>query len=53
LHLGKKTPCAITGVCHNYECYAPERQCGKLLIIENERIPGRITVLLIGEELGY
>ena len=51
--LGKKTPCAITGVCDNYACYAPERQCGKLLIIENEKIPGRITVVMIGEALGY
>lgn len=52
-HLGKKTPCATTGACDNYACEAPERQCGKLLIIENEKIPGRITVVMIGETLGY
>lgn len=52
-HLGRKTPCVATGICHNYECHAPERQCGKLLIIENEKIPGRITVVLIGEALGF
>lgn len=51
--LGKKTPCAVTGRCDNYNCYAPERQCGKVLIIENEKIPGRITVVMIGEELGF
>lgn len=50
--LGKKTPCA-EGECRNYECHAPERQCGKLLIIENEKIPGRMTVVTIGETLGY
>ncbi len=52
-HLGRKTPCAETGVCRTYECHAPERQCGKLLIIENEKIPGRMTLVLIGETLGF
>jgi L-lactate utilization protein LutB len=52
-HLGRKTPCAETGVCQTYECHAPERQCGKLLIIENEKIPGRMTLVLIGETLGF
>jgi hypothetical protein len=51
--LGRKTPCASDGVCRNYECYPPERQCGKVLIIEKEGIPGRITLVLIGESLGY
>jgi hypothetical protein len=51
--LGKQTPCAITGRCDNYACAAPERQCGKVLIIENEKIAGRITVVLIGRALGY
>ncbi|HET9469461.1 MAG TPA: lactate utilization protein [Usitatibacter sp.] len=51
--LGKRTPCAITGRCDPYNCDAPERQCGKVLIIENEKIPGRITLVLVGQELGY
>ncbi len=53
LSLGKKTPCAVTGRCDNYNCYLPERQCGKVLIIESEKQPGRITVVMIGEALGY
>lgn len=52
-HLGKKTPCAHDGVCRNYECHAPERQCGKLLIIEAEKIPERMTVVMVGESLGF
>lgn len=52
-HLGKHTPCAVTGECDNYNCYLPDRQCGKVLIIEAEKIPGRITVVMIGEALGY
>lgn len=51
--LGKRTPCAVTGQCDNYACSGPDRQCGKVLIIEQEKIPGRITVVLIGERLGY
>src|SRR6267378_4154152 len=51
--LGKSTPCAVTGRCDNEACRGPERQCGKILIIENEKIAGRITVVLIGEALGF
>jgi hypothetical protein len=51
--LAKQTPCALTGRCDNYNCHPPDRQCGKVLIIESEKIPGRITVVMIGEELGY
>ena len=51
--LEKSTPCAITGRCDNDACRGPERQCGKILIIENEKIAGRITLVLIGERLGF
>jgi L-lactate utilization protein LutB len=51
--LDKSTPCALTGRCDNDACRGPERQCGKILIIENEKIAGRITVVLIGEALGF
>ena len=51
--LGKGTPCAATGRCNNDACRGPDRQCGKILIIENEKIAGRITVVLVGEPLGY
>jgi L-lactate utilization protein LutB len=47
------TPCAVTGRCDNDACRGPERQCGKILIIENEKIAGRITLVLIGEPLGF
>jgi hypothetical protein len=51
--LEKNTPCARTGVCDTINCHAPDRQCGKVLIIESEKIPGRITVVMVGESLGY
>jgi L-lactate utilization protein LutB len=47
------TPCAVTGRCDNDACRGPQRQCGKILIIENEKIADRITVLMIGEALGF
>lgn len=52
-HMGVSTPCALTGRCDNDACRGPERQCGKVLIIENERIPGRLCVVIVGETLGY
>ena len=52
-NLGASTPCALTGRCDNAACRGADRQCGKVLLIENERIAGRICVVMIGEELGY
>ena len=51
--LGKSTPCAVTGQCDNDACRGPDRQCGKILIIENEKIAGRITLVLVDEPLGF
>ncbi|HWP34736.1 MAG TPA: lactate utilization protein [Thermodesulfobacteriota bacterium] len=51
--VGRRPPCLDDGLCHNYDCYPPERQCGKILIIEKEQVPGRTTVVLVGESLGY
>ncbi len=50
---GRTPPCTDDGVCRNYECYPPERQCGKILIIEKEIVPDRMTVILVGEPLGF
>ncbi len=52
-HLDASTPCALTGRCDNAACRGPDRQCGKVLVIENERIAGRICVVMIGAALGY
>jgi len=49
------TPCFRTGKCHNYECLSPEynRMCCQILIVEAEVSAGRLTVLLVGEDLGF
>ena len=51
--LDVNTPCDVTGRCDNDACRGPDRQCGKVLIIENEKLPGRICVVMIGAALGY
>lgn len=51
VRLGLDTPCAKTGVCA--DCLSDACICCEILITRNSRIPGRIKVFLVGEELGY
>lgn len=51
VRLNKKTPCGITGACG--DCLSPDCMCMHTVITRNNRIPGRIKVLLVGETLGY
>ncbi len=51
VRLNSKTPCALTGRCG--DCYTPESICSQMLITRRSGVPGRIKVILIGEELGY
>ncbi len=53
LHAGLRdfaVPCAQMGVC--VDCHAPRRMCNIVCIIENQRWKDRITVVIVGEELG-
>lgn len=50
---GYDAPCIKDSVCREGDCYPPERICGKILIIEKESTPGRITVVFVGAELGF
>ena len=49
--LGAATPCVTTGVC--CDCDSPARICNLTLIVEKQRFPGRMTVVLINQELGF
>lgn len=51
LRVGAKTPCAVTGVCA--DCLSEDCICCQIVITRRSRIPGRITVILVGEELGF
>lgn len=53
--LGWETPCRSGGVCDYGRCRQPEyrRMCCQLLVIEAEAFPGRLTVILVDEPLGF
>ncbi|RJP21825.1 MAG: lactate utilization protein [Candidatus Abyssobacteria bacterium SURF_5] len=45
------TPCQETGVC--IDCDSPMRICNIYTIIRRMMFPGRLTVILVNESLGY
>ncbi len=51
VRLNKNTPCAVTGRCG--DCYSSDCICSQIVVTRRSGIPGRIKVILIGEELGY
>ncbi len=51
VRLNRKTPCAITGRCG--DCLTPETICGQKVVTRYSATPGRIKVILVGEELGF
>ncbi|HWT76700.1 MAG TPA: lactate utilization protein [Mobilitalea sp.] len=51
VRLGAKTPCAEIGRCAN--CLVDDCICCEIVITRKSKIPGRIKVILVGEELGY
>lgn len=50
VRLNKNTPCAVTGVCGN--CLN-DTICDQIVITRASRVPNRIKVILVGEELGF
>jgi hypothetical protein len=53
LRVNKETPCSKTGFCQDPHCHPPQRICCQLVITEASTTPGRVTVVLVGESLGY
>jgi hypothetical protein len=51
VRLSLKTPCAELGKCVN--CLSEDCICCEIVITRKSKIPGRIKVILVGEELGY
>ena len=47
----EKTPCAVTGSCAN--CKSDECICSTIVKTRMCKIAGRVTVILVGEPLGY
>jgi hypothetical protein len=53
LRIGVETPCSKTGFCQDPHCHLPQRICCQLVVTEASMTPGRVTVFLVGENLGY
>ena len=53
VRVGVETPCSRFGFCKDPHCFPPNRICSQLVVIESSMIPDRITVVLVGDELGY
>ena len=51
VRLERKTPCSVTGLCG--DCLGDESICSQIVVTRRSHIPGRITVVLVGEELGF
>lgn len=52
MRLKKKTPCAVTGICGN--CLVPgETSCCNTMVTRFCNKPGRMHVILVGEECGF
>lgn len=51
IRLNLNTPCAKTGFCH--ECMSTESVCDLFMTVRLSRYPGRMQVILVGENLGY
>ncbi len=50
MRLSKSTPCVQTAYCH--DCQSPDRTCNVWTITEKSFPKGRISVILINEDLG-
>jgi hypothetical protein len=53
IRFGAETPCSRTGFCDDENCHPPARICNQLTIVEGSAVAGRITVVLVGEPLGF
>jgi hypothetical protein len=51
MRLGKKTPCAKSGLCE--DCKSPDRICNTWTITEKSFPKGRVKIVLINEDLGF
>ncbi len=53
IRVNVKTPCSQKGFCQEPHCFPPNRICSQLAVLEANTIPDRITVVLVGEALGF
>ena len=51
VRLGRKTPCAATGLCG--DCHSADCICCQEVITRHSHVDGRIRIVLVGEDLGF
>ncbi|HEX3023511.1 MAG TPA: lactate utilization protein [Lachnospiraceae bacterium] len=51
VRLNRATPCHDFGRC--MDCLSADCMCSNIVITRKSNIPGRVKVILVGEELGY
>lgn len=51
VRLERATPCVKTGVCGH--CRSEDRICCSYVTLAQQRVPDRIKVIIVNEELGY
>lgn len=51
LRLGIESPCSKSGVCS--QCICDETVCGQILVTRYNRVKDRVSVILVGESLGF
>ncbi len=51
VRLNLNTPCSATGICS--DCHSDDCICASTVITRHSKVPGRIKVILVGEDLGY
>lgn len=51
VRLGLSTPCGVTGACA--DCHGEQTICCQEVVTRHSRVPHRITVIMVGEDLGY
>lgn len=51
VRLSCDTPCAKTGECGH--CHSPARICCSYVTLAHQRVPDRIKVIIVNEDLGY
>lgn len=51
IRLNAKTPCYDTGNCA--QCHSEDCMCANIVVTRHSRTPGRIKVILVGENIGY
>lgn len=51
--LGRNSPCGLKGTCVEDQCEPPERLCNIVTILERRPDMTDVTIMLVGETLGY